>query len=90
MSVPKAVPRCVMLCGEFTVSVTHPQMNGCKEKLEASHETSKLQLSPPHSGIHSVVLTNLQSGRQGQRAHTGAFHAALCLGEAQRPLLLKG
>lgn len=39
MSVPKAVPRCVMLCGEFVVSVTHPQMNGCKEKSEVSHET---------------------------------------------------
>lgn len=27
---------------------------------------SKLQLNLPHPGIHSIVLMNLQSGRQGE------------------------
>lgn len=55
---------------------------------------SKLQLNRPYPGIHSVVLTNLQSGRQGEEHIWNMLAASMsCHPVHQRspiPFVIKG
>lgn len=95
MSVPKAVLGCGMHCGEFAVSLwlSHSWMS-LKKREKRAMKYSKLQLNLPYPGIHSVVLTNLQSGRQGEEHIWNMLAASMsCHPVHQRspiPFVIKG